>query len=171
MRTKKSFSENLGFMVAFTSGGGGLTMLVAMVINLVFFNGNNEIWDAIAVVGAMLWMLPFFMGQFILPSGLLGPIGSQTDIPFWGKAIVCILVYILFFPFVNMWMLIGVNYFFNFLPDYRAAMTQGFSKEIVQAMRCESTAQAWTIIAVTSTTMIVLGLIVRGVLRKKFNLA
>ena len=166
MRTKKSFSKHFDFMMAFTTGGGLLIMLVSMAINLAFFKGGNEIWDLISVVGALLWMLPFFMGQYALPSGLLERLGLQTDIPFWGKAI----FYILVFPFANMWMLTGVNALFNFLPDYHAAITQGFGKEIVEAMRYESTVQAWTIIGITYASLVTLGLITRGVL-KKINLA
>jgi len=167
MRTKKSFSKRFDFMMAVTTGGGLLTMLVAMLINLVFFKGSNQIWDTIAVAGALLMMLPFFMGQFIFPSGLLERIGFQSDIPFWGKAMFFIFV----FPFANIRMLTGANALFSFLPDYHAAMTQGFGKEIVEAMRYESTVKAWTIIGITYATMITLGLITRGVLRKKINLA
>lgn len=161
MKTK-NFADVLGLMTASTSGTGMIVMLVTMAINLFFFNYSNQILDSIAVVGALVFMLPFFLLQFAMPSGLLDRFGFQTDIPFWGKA----MFYLLVFPFANMWMLAGADAMFHFLPNYHAAMMQGFGREIVQAMRHESTIQAWTIIGIAYSSLLFLGLITRGILNK-----
>lgn len=162
MKTDKNYAEKINLMVALTVGLGMLTMLVSMVVNLVFFKGSHPIWDSIAVVAALIFMLPFFIGQFALPAGLLERLGFQANIPFWGKA----MFYILVFPFANMWMLAGVNALFHFLPDYHAAMMQGLGRDIVEAMRHESAIMALKIIAVAYLTAIFLGLITRALSKR-----
>lgn len=162
MKTKKNFSEALRLITALTSGTGVVLIVVAMMVNIFIFNYSNQILDSISVIGALIFMLPFFMLQFAMPSGLLDRFRFQTNIPFWCEA----MFYFMVFPFINMWMIAAADAMFHFLPNYHEAMVQGFSREIVQTMRHENAIQAWTIISITYGSLLFLGLITRGISKK-----
>lgn len=166
MKTKKNFSELLGLVAASISIIGVTALIVSLTINILFFKGQNQIWDSVGTFGALAFMLPFFVAQFLMPSGLLDRLGLQTtDIPFWGKA----MFYLLVFPFANMWMLSATDAIFHFLPNFHEAMAQGNSRAIVTAMREQWFAQGWMIISATYASMIGAGLFFRGIFKNRLK--
>lgn len=163
MKTKKNFAELLGLTAASLSIISIVAVIVSLTINLLFYKGTNQILDSIGVIGCLAFMMPFFMFQFAMPSGLLDRFGAE--IPFWGK----VTFYLVIFPFANMWMLAAADAVFHFLPNFHEAMAQGASRLIVQAMREQATSQAWAIIGITYVSMISAGLLFRGIFGKKLK--
>ncbi len=154
MKTRKSFSEWLRLAVLIILISGIITMLVGTIVNLSFFDGSNETWDSIAIIGSLTFITPLFLFQFVMPSDLL-----KLEIPTWGKTV----IYLLAFPCINIWMISAADAAFHFLPDFHAAMNNGSSKMLVQALREEWSAQAWTIMAIAYISMIGLGLICKAI--------
>lgn len=152
-------TEKFLMSVIFASIAGFAAMIISLLVGVIFFKESIAL-DIVGCIGGMISMFPFFSLQFFMPSGLLDRFGfEKKDIPFWGKA----MIYLLVFPFANMWMLSCADALFHFLPDYHAAMTLGFDKSIVQAMRHESASLAWTIMSVAYVALITLGLVTRGI--------
>jgi hypothetical protein len=166
MKTKKNFADWLGLITVSISIIGFAAFFISMMIDFFFLHGaSNTILNSTGIIGAFAFMLPFFLLQFALPSGLLDRFGFQTDIPFWGKVV----FYVVLFPFANMWMLSVIDTTFHFLPNYHLAMSQGYSLVIVEAMREQSISMGWAIIGVTYASMISMGLLFRGIFGNKLK--
>ena len=141
----------------------GFTLLFSSAI-CVLFKGVNQVLNTLFITGAILAILPLFLGQFACPAGLLDEYGFPK-IPLVGKLIIFLFV----FPFVNMWLLGTVNVIFNFLPNYYEAINQGKDLITVQTLRQEYVDQFRTLIVLTYGLMVGSGLIFRKIFRKKIQ--
>ncbi len=165
MKTKKNFADWLSLNASTLTIIGISALIICTLINLLVFKGKNQTLDLIALMGCIAFILPFFLLQFAMPSGLLNHFGFQTDIPFWGKA----MFYILVFPFANMWMLSALDSALHFLPNFHEAMVQGQGLLIVRALREQWQSQAWLIIGISYFAMIGAGLLFREIFQNKLK--
>lgn len=165
MKTKKNFSELFGLSVAASQIIGIVALIISTSINLFVYKGESQILDLISIIGWIAFILPFFVAEFALPSGLLDRFGVQTDIPFWGKFV----FYVILFPVINMWLLSGVDALFHILPDFHAAMAQGASMTTVRALREQWQNQGWMIVGITYFVMIGSGLLFRIIFGRKLK--
>lgn len=162
IKKEKSFAELLGLTALSTMIVGLVILILSMLVNILSFEGNDPTLDFIEVIAALVFMTPFFLLQFVMPSGLLSRFESQVDITFWGN----LMFYLMIFPFADVWMVAAADSLFHFLPDYHAAMAQGFDRNIVIIMHHDATNESWTIVGIIYVSLISLGLIVRGVSAK-----
>lgn len=152
MKTKKSLEE-VAKPAAIISMSGFAVFIVLSVVDT-FFTKIGSTLDFTACVGALIFMMPFFALQFVMPAGLL----DTKDIPFWGK----LMFYALAFPFANIWMLSSLDSMFHFLPDFHAAMSHG-DMILSQALRQQWQQQGWAIMGATYVVMIGGGIIFKGI--------
>ncbi len=158
MNSKKNYVEILGSITGIISISGIAIFIIASVLALL--HKSNQTSEAIGIIGAVMFMLPFFSLQFMMPSGLLKKM-KVDEIPVWGK----VMFYALVFPFANMWMLSAFDAAFNFLPQYRLGDVGG-NKELAELMYHEHLVQAWTIIASAYFGLIALGIIFKAIFKK-----
>jgi hypothetical protein len=157
MKTKKNSAEVLGSVFQLI-GISGFVIFVAVLLITVLHKSNGPL-DVIGVIGAIMFMIPFFSIQFLMPSGILKKI-KVDNVPFWGKLV----FYLFLFPVVNMWMLSAFNAAFSFLPEYRLGFVGG-DMELAKAMYHEFLVRSWTIIGIAYFGLLGLGVLFRNVFK------
>jgi hypothetical protein len=157
---RENLIEKLGLIMAVSPIAGIIVFLIALIMAH-FFRVTSPILDLVGLTGAVIFILPFFLAQFLLPSGLLDRFGIQTDIPFWGKA----MIYLLVFPFADVWMIESVNAIFNFLPDYNFAITQE-NLALAETLYQQRMEKALMILITAYVSMVGAGLLFRSLDRK-----
>ena len=157
MKTQKNFAELFGIIAKSVSIIGLVIFILPSAINLFFFKGTVQILDSIGVIGALVFMTPVFMLQFTVPAGLF----NKKNIPSWVK----ILLYLILFPFADLWILSAADVLFHFLPNYHIVAAQSE----VLALREQCMSQLWTMINIIYLSMIGAGLLFKKIFGNKFG--
>ncbi len=141
----------------------GMTVFMICIVLTIYLSKSNQILDILGTTGFVLFILPIFLLQFVLPSNILSLVGIDTDVPFWGQ----VALYALVFPFVSMFAVAAADSLFHFLPEVRlGAYTDHALRQI--AMK-EYMFQVWTVIGITYLSMVGGGVIFNLIFKKKMQ--
>ncbi|MBN2884523.1 hypothetical protein JXE04_01210 [Patescibacteria group bacterium] len=146
MKVKNNFSD-LAYIIGGLISVIGAIILILSVIFEQLICSSSQYLDYFVWIGSLLFMLPVFMLQLIVPLGMI----IKEDVPMHIRIVLYVILYLLIFPFANFWIILTVDKMFHFLLNIN---------EIIH--KCDAELIRWLVHSKISNIMIIIYLVMNG---------
>ena len=103
---KKTNETIVSWLIAFSL----VTGIIAFILMGIVATNDSQLLDTIDIYCLVLCVIPFISLQFFMSAGIYVSIFSDLHV------ILKILLYLIAFPFANLWLVVWLDVFWHFLP-------------------------------------------------------
>ncbi|NVN97066.1 hypothetical protein HXX01_02420 [Candidatus Nomurabacteria bacterium] len=138
----------------------GISIAIGIIAGILYLIFHKSWMDAVAVSGLTLFMLPFLALQIAMPANI-EQFGTKSL--GWKS----LLFFLILFPFVDIWVLTGINALFHFIPDYHLITDRVLRNEI----RISSWHQSKIWLGMIYFSLLIAGFIIRIIRERRQQVA